>query len=294
MARKGIGDFPKADPTEEVTGKGIAVLLLFFVLYVVLYALSYPLGRISGNPLLSVPFASPYTLICLVLAIAGLWLIIRHFKEFKVNDFAVSFLLSALVWLAIQTKYWYNGWTPSIPYYDPTFNAVEVFLITLGAIGLLKSNKVLRFRLAEDDDRKAVMSLVLGAVVGLPFAAINVLLLHPVQQPACRNAGRDSLFDPGVAAGHNGRAGIPTVFHGPRHRGAAQVPPGKNWRSPVPSSWPYYSIPHFTSSRRSSQVRCRHWSQWSLQASCSGCPWLTWPIKKTSRRPSASTGLSTP
>ncbi len=177
MARKGIGDFPKADPTEEVTGKGIAVLLLFFVLYVVLYALSYPLGRISGNPLLSVPFASPYTLICLVLAIAGLWLIIRHFKEFKVNDFAVSFLLSALVWLAIQTKYWYNGWTPSIPYYDPTLNAVEVFLITLGAIGLLKSNKVLRFRLAEDDDRKAVMSLVLGAVVGLPFAAINVLLL---------------------------------------------------------------------------------------------------------------------
>ncbi len=31
MARKGIGDFPKVNPTKEVTGKGIAVLLSFFV-----------------------------------------------------------------------------------------------------------------------------------------------------------------------------------------------------------------------------------------------------------------------
>jgi hypothetical protein len=44
MAKKGIGDFPKVDPTEEITGKGIAVLLSFFALYVILYALSYPLA----------------------------------------------------------------------------------------------------------------------------------------------------------------------------------------------------------------------------------------------------------
>lgn len=177
VVRKGIGDFPKVNPKEEVTGKGIAVLLSFFVLYVALYALSYPLGRLSGNPLLSVPLSGPYSLICLVLAIVGLWLIVRHLKEYRLNDFAVSFLMSALVWLAIQSKYWYNGWTPSIPYYEPTFNAIDVFLITLGAIGLLKGDKVLRFRLAEDDDRKAVMSLVLGVVIGLPFAVINVLLM---------------------------------------------------------------------------------------------------------------------
>jgi hypothetical protein len=176
MARKGIGDFPKVDPTEKVTGKGIAVLLSFFVLYIVLYALSYPLGRFSSHPLLGVPFSSPYSLICLVLALVGLGLVIRHLREYRLNDFAVSFLMSALVWLAVQAKYWYNGWTPTVPYYHPTFIAVEVFLITLGAIGLLKRNRVLRFRLAEDDDRAAVTSLVTGVVIGLPFAVINVLL----------------------------------------------------------------------------------------------------------------------
>jgi hypothetical protein len=45
MARTWIGDFPKVVPTEGVTGKGIAVLLSFFLLYVVLYLLSYPPGR---------------------------------------------------------------------------------------------------------------------------------------------------------------------------------------------------------------------------------------------------------
>jgi hypothetical protein len=202
MARKGIGDFPKVNPAEEVTGKGIAVLLSFFVLYVVIYALSYLLDRFSGNPLLSVPLASPYSLICLVMAIVGLWLIVRHLKDYRLNDFAVSFLLSALVWLAIQSKYWYNGWTPSIPFYEPTFNAIEVFLITLGAIGLLKNNKVLRFRLAEDDDRKAVMSLALGAVIGLPFAAINVLLfvLSTSQPIVMRDALVSSIIalQPGI------------------------------------------------------------------------------------------------
>lgn len=175
--RKGIGDFPKADPTEAVTGKGIAVLLLFIALYVVLYALSYPLGRLSDNPLLSVPLSGPYSLMSLVMALAGLALAVRHLKEYQLNDVAVSFLLSALVWLAVQSRYWYNGWTPSIPYYDPTFNAVEVFLITLGAIGLLKTSKVLRSRLAEDDVKKAIAGLLTGVAIGLPFAAINVLLL---------------------------------------------------------------------------------------------------------------------
>ncbi|HEY3272948.1 MAG TPA: CPBP family glutamic-type intramembrane protease [Methanocella sp.] len=176
MEKKCLGDFPKVNPTEEVTGKGIAVLLAFFAFYAALYALSYPLERFSQNALLSVPFADVFSLCFLTLAIAGLLLAIRYRSRLVPGDLLAPLFLAALVWLAIQAKYWYNDWTPAIPYYDPTFNAVETFLVSLGAVGLLKAHDVLRFRLSGNDLTAAGRSLGLGVLLGVPFAALNVLL----------------------------------------------------------------------------------------------------------------------
>jgi hypothetical protein len=176
MAKKGLGDFPKVNPSEEVTGKGIAVLLAFFVFYAALYALSYPLGRFSRNTLLSVPFADVFSLCFLVLAIAGLILAFRYRSRLVPGDLLAPLFLAALVWLAIQAQYWYNDWTPSIPYYAPTFNAVEVFLVSLGAVGLLKAHDALRFSLAGNDVAVTGRSLGLGVLLGIPFAILNVLL----------------------------------------------------------------------------------------------------------------------
>jgi hypothetical protein len=176
MAKKGIGDFPRVNPTEEVTGKGIAVLLAFFASYAALYTLSYPLGRFSGNPLLAVPLANVFSLCFLALAIVGLLLIIHYRSRIVPGDLLAPLFLAALVWLAIQARYWYNDWTPSVPYYDPTFNAVEVFLVSLGAVGLLKAHDVLRFRLPGNDLAATGKSLGLGVLLGIPFAILNVLL----------------------------------------------------------------------------------------------------------------------
>ncbi len=176
MDRQGLGDFPKVDPTEEVTGKGIAVLLGLLVIYATLYALSYPLERLSGNALLSVPFADAFSLSFLALATLGLLLVIHYRREFVANDLIAPLFLATLVWLAIQAKYWYNDWTPAIPYYDPTFNAVEVFFISFGAVGLLKAHNVLCFHLAENDPAVSGFSLGLGVLLGIPFAILNVLL----------------------------------------------------------------------------------------------------------------------
>jgi hypothetical protein len=174
--KKGLGDFPKVDPTEEVTVKGIAVLLAFFAFYAALYALSYPLEGLSHNALLGVPLSDVFSLCFLVLAIVGLLLVIRYRRSLIPGDLLAPLFLAALVWLAIQAKYWYNGWNPSIPYYDPTFNAIEVFLVSLGAAGLLKVHDVLRFRLSGNDLVAVGRSLGMGVVLGLPFAALNVLL----------------------------------------------------------------------------------------------------------------------
>jgi hypothetical protein len=176
MAKKGIGDFPRVNPTEAVTGKGIAVLLAFFAFYAALYALSYPLGRFSQNALLGVAFADLFSLCFLTLAIVGLLLAVRYRRSLVPGDLLAPLFLAALVWLAIQAQYWYNDWTPSIPYYDPTFNAVEVFLVSLGAVGLLKAHDVLRFRLSGNDLAAAGRSLGLGVLLGVPFAILNVLL----------------------------------------------------------------------------------------------------------------------
>jgi predicted outer membrane lipoprotein len=176
MAKKGIGDFPRVNPTEEVTGKGIAVLLAFIAFYVVLYALSYPLGRLADHALLGVAFADFFSLSFLLLAIVGLLLVVHYRRSLVPGDLVAPLFLAALVWLAIQAQYWYNNWTPSVAYYDPTFHAVETFLITLGSIGLLKTHLVLQFRLAGSDLAAAGRSLGLGVLLGIPFAILNALL----------------------------------------------------------------------------------------------------------------------
>jgi hypothetical protein len=174
-ARKALHEYPKVDPAENVTLKGLAVLASFFTVFIALYAASYPLGQLA-SPVLGPGFGSTSSVMYLALAAAGLALVIRYRKGYRANDVIVPLGLAALVWLAVQAKYWNNGWVPAIPYYPPTFAAAQVFLMALGAIGLLKAKPLLRFRLAENDDRGAAAGLGLGALLGLPFAAINVLL----------------------------------------------------------------------------------------------------------------------
>ncbi len=185
MARKGIGDFPQVDPTEEVTGKGLAVLLAFFVVYVALFALSYPLHRLAENAWLGAPvglqhIGNPATIVLfslcfLAMAITGIALTFRYRRNLAPGDLTAPLFLAALVGVAIQAEYSYNGWTAIIPYYPPAFNAVETFFISLGAVALLKSHPVLRFDLAGNDLAAAARSLGLGVILGIPFAAINAM-----------------------------------------------------------------------------------------------------------------------
>jgi len=177
MAKKGLGDFPVVNPAEQVTTKGIAVLLAFFVVYAVVYLASYPLGRLSGNAWLSVPLGNVFSLCFLVLALAGSTLAFRYRRNIAPGDLLAPLFLAALVWLAIQAQYWYNGWTATIPYYPPTFNALEVLCITLGAAVLLKSHPVLKFGLAGNDVVAAARGLGLGVLLGIPFAVVNALLI---------------------------------------------------------------------------------------------------------------------
>ena len=183
--RKGIGDFPTVDPTEEITGKGLGVLLAFFAVFIVLFALSYPLHRLAEKAWLGAPadlqhIENPSTIVLfslcfLALAITGIVLTYLYRRHFALGDLIAPLFLAALVWLAIQAQYWYNGWTAAIPYYPPTFNAAEVFFITLGAVALLKSHPVLRFGLAGNDLTAAAGGLGLGVVLGIPFAVLNAM-----------------------------------------------------------------------------------------------------------------------
>jgi hypothetical protein len=215
MEKKRLGDFPKVIPTEEVTGKGIAVLAAFFAFYIVLYAISYPLGRLADNALLDVAFADFFSLCFLLLALVGLLLVAHYRRHFAPGgDILASLFLAALVWLAIQAQYWYNGWTTSIAYYDPTFHAVETFLISLGAICLLKAHPVLRFSLARERSRRRSPEPGAGRPAGHPLRDPQCAALHLRQRQKYRARGRPHRGNYGAEAGDHGRDGVPAAVHG--------------------------------------------------------------------------------
>jgi hypothetical protein len=144
--------------------------------FIVLYAVSYPLGDwivATANHLL-VP--GPAELGFLVLAAMGLSVVIAWRRHLLWRDVGLAFGLAMPVWLAIQARYWANGWTPYIPYYDPTLHAVETALMVLGASVLVRRRQVLPFPTAEGRYRAACRGIAVGLSVGVALAAVNVAL----------------------------------------------------------------------------------------------------------------------
>jgi hypothetical protein len=176
MAMNALGGQAADRPVKKATFAGIALLLSFWAVYCIIYALSYPISDISGEFLFTVALGSAWADFFLVLSVIGLALTVVRRRDYSRNDVLVSLLFGVLVGAAYQSRYWFTGVTPPIAFYAPAFYGIETFLMALGAIGLLKASPVLRLRLAEREWAVAGRSLLLGAVLGIPFAALNVLL----------------------------------------------------------------------------------------------------------------------
>jgi hypothetical protein len=155
---------------------GAAVVVSFLFLFAFLYAASYPLTSYAEGHGLHLLFTSPTELFYAAMAVAGIALIALYRKSLKAGDALIGLLLAVLVWLAIQAKYWYHGWSPYVPFYDPTFHAVETFLMVLGAIVLIRGHHVLSSKAAEGKYTDVAKSVALGIALGVPFAIVNVLI----------------------------------------------------------------------------------------------------------------------
>jgi len=147
------------------------------VAYAALYAASYPLTNwVEREAIHGLP-TDPGSLMYAALAIVGLALAIGQRRDLRRGDWLLGLAFGAVVWISIQSKYWYNDWTPYVPYLDPTIHAAATMVMVVGATALLRRNRVLRFRLAERRVGDGTAALLGGALVGLPFAIVNVLLI---------------------------------------------------------------------------------------------------------------------
>lgn len=162
-------------PIDRVTPKGLGVISAIILAYIFIFALSYPLAQYSNVPLLGVIFVGPAALFYFIFSILGVFLAIKNRKGIVMRDVLASAGLAVLVWLSVEYSYLYNDWTPVIPFYDPTFNALEVFLMALGSLTLDKRGSV-NFRLDEGEYSEAGRSLTFGFFLGIPFSLINLAL----------------------------------------------------------------------------------------------------------------------
>jgi hypothetical protein len=155
---------------------GAIVIASFIFAFALIYAASYPLTSYAEGHGLHLLLTSPDELVYAALSVAGVMLIIVYRKGLKAGDMLIGLLLGALIWLAIQSRYWYLGWSPYIPFYDPTVHAVETFVMVLGAIALVRNHHVLSFKTADGKYADAAKSVALGIVLGVPFAILNALI----------------------------------------------------------------------------------------------------------------------
>ena len=155
---------------------GVVAVLTIVAALATLYAVSYPLaGWMAATETHLVP-TGPAELSYLVLAGIGLALAVTGRKDLTAFDWLVAIGLAVPVWLAIQAPFWQFGWTPFIPYYDPTLHATETAFMTLGGIVLARRHGVVRVLVAERRYRATLAAFVLGGAVGLVLATVNVLL----------------------------------------------------------------------------------------------------------------------
>lgn len=156
-----------------MTPKGLGVISAVILAYAAIFALSYPLAQHSDAPLLGVIVSGPAALLYLTFSVLGGLLVIKNRREIGMRDALVAAGLAGLVWASVEYRYLFHGWTPVIPFYEPTFNALEVFLMALGSLTLRKTRFV-KSSLAEGDHRKAGRSMATGLLLGVPFALINL------------------------------------------------------------------------------------------------------------------------
>ncbi|MCD1295090.1 hypothetical protein CUJ83_08775 [Methanocella sp. CWC-04] len=167
----------RASDIKDINIKGIAVLSAFIVLFIAIYALWYPLAVLRNYPYSSIFFYSPNQMIYLALSVTGIWAAFKYRKNIDSMCIIVGLLFASLIWVSTQAKYWYNGWISSIPYYEPTVYAVMAFVMVTGAIGLLRSHKVLNFNMSEGNAAGALKGFLFGALIGIPIAIMNVLMI---------------------------------------------------------------------------------------------------------------------
>ena len=157
----------------RVTPKGLGAISAVILAYAAIFALSYPLAQRSDAPLLGVIVGGPASLLYLTFSALGGLLVIKKRREITERDAIVAAVLAGLVWASVEYRYLFHGWTPIIPFYEPTFNAIEVFLMALGSLTLRKM-RVVKSSLAEGENRRAGKSLAAGFLLGVPFALINL------------------------------------------------------------------------------------------------------------------------
>jgi len=160
-------------PVNRLNFKGLGVISAVVLAYVAIFALSYPLAQYSDTPLLGVIIGGPAALRNLTFSVLGFLLVIKNRREIISRDVLVAAVLAGLVWISVEYRYLFHGWTPIIPFYDPTLNALEAFLMALGSFTLRKE-RYIKSSLCEVDQQKAGRSLATGFLLGIPFALINL------------------------------------------------------------------------------------------------------------------------
>jgi hypothetical protein len=127
--------------TKDITDnlRGLVIILSIIIAYTMLFSLFYPLSIYSYSPFLGVFLQNPTSLFYLTFSFASVGIILKNPKRITLNIFLLSTLFACLVWVSIQSQYYYYNWTPFIPYYAPTINACAripsdslIFLQSLG------------------------------------------------------------------------------------------------------------------------------------------------------------------
>ena len=189
MVNRPICCHTRLDYVKRVTPTGIVVLLSATLIFVVLYLLSYPLAEISRNSIFSLPLGSTVSIFYTVLGLTGLALIVKYRKNLTLYELALAVLMAAFVCVAIEMKHWSDNWVSFYPYPELVFYGTVIMLMTLGALAMLKSERVIHVRAADEKYEMMFKSIVLGWIIGLPFAILNILffLLIVKQQYAAQD-----------------------------------------------------------------------------------------------------------
>ena len=147
------------------------VIISIVISYGLIYSSYYSLSKYSDSPLLGIFLQSPATLINLFFSVIGLVIIFKYKNNIKRKEIMISIILASLIWITVQSSYYYNNWVPNIPYYDPTINALQVFFMSLGFFALNIDTPKFSFLNAKNYNFR---SIILGLVLGLVFGLANL------------------------------------------------------------------------------------------------------------------------